>query len=96
MKEKKIITTAKVVSIVFTPFYLPLLGMIALLVFSYLNMLPTYYKLSLLTIIYFFTVLLPTTFTIVIRAGRRCNLGNANGVSYHTSFPFCAISRAFT
>ena len=60
MKEKKIITTAKVVSIVFTPFYLPLLGMIALLVFSYLNMLPTYYKLSLLTIIYFFTVLLPT------------------------------------
>ena len=40
MKEKDFILAARVVSMVFTPFYLPLVGLIALFVFSYLNQLP--------------------------------------------------------
>lgn len=53
------ILTAQVVSIIFTPWYLPLLGFILLLTFSYLNMLPWQYKLMMIGIVYLFTVLLP-------------------------------------
>ncbi len=60
MNEKRIIIASRVVSMVFTPFYLPLLGLIALYVFSYLNTLPPSYKLISLLLVYFFTVLLPT------------------------------------
>jgi len=60
MKEKQLILTARVVSTVFTPFYLPLVGLIALFVFSYLNLYPWLYKLTVLLMVYFFTILLPT------------------------------------
>lgn len=59
-REKKVILAAKAVSIFFTPFYLPLVGMMVLFVFSYLNLLPWAYKLMVLTMVYFFTILLPT------------------------------------
>ena len=55
------------VSLVFTPFYLPLVGLTALFVFSYLNALPWKYKLTSLAMIYVFTVLLPT---LLIRSYR--------------------------
>ena len=35
-REKTIILGARIVSLVFTPFYLPLLGLMALFAFSYL------------------------------------------------------------
>lgn len=60
MKEKEMIWTAKVVSMVFTPFYLPLTGLVALYIFSYLNVLPLGYKLVTLLFTYVFTILLPT------------------------------------
>ena len=60
MKEKEMIWTARVVSIVFTPFYLPLTGLVALYIFSYLNVLPLSYKLATLLFTYVFTILLPT------------------------------------
>ena len=61
MKEKNIILTARVMSIVFTPFYLPILGLIALFFMSYLsNLVPWYYKLTVIMMVYLFTVLLPT------------------------------------
>lgn len=47
-------------SLVFTPFYLPLVGLVALFLFSYLALLPTFYKLMVVTIVYLFTILLPT------------------------------------
>ena len=59
-RQKEIIYTARIISMLFTPFYLPLLGLIALYVFSYLNTLPPSYKLISLLLVYFFTVLLPT------------------------------------
>lgn len=68
MKEKEIIFTAKVLSVLFTPFYLPILGLLILFIFSYLSLLPMTYKLFLLLMFYLFTVFLPTA---LIRFYRR-------------------------
>lgn len=59
-REKNIIYAARIVSLIFTPFYLPLVGLIALFTFSYLNLLPIEYRLLVLALVYFFTILLPT------------------------------------
>lgn len=58
--EKKIILTARILSMVFTPFYLPLVGLIILFLFSYMSMLPLGYKLFMLMFVYMFTVLMPS------------------------------------
>lgn len=58
--EKSIIYTARIVSIIFTPFYLPLVGLILLFTLSYMKMLPMAYRLMVLIMVYFFTILLPT------------------------------------
>lgn len=68
MKEKEIFFTAKVLSVLFTPFYLPILGLLILFIFSYLSLLPLTYKLFLLLMFYLFTVFLPTA---LIRFYRR-------------------------
>lgn len=68
MKENEIIFTAKVLSVLFTPFYLPILGLLILFIFSYLSLLPLTYKLFLLLMFYLFTVFLPTA---LIRFYRR-------------------------
>jgi PAP2 superfamily. len=60
MKEKNIILAARVASMVFTPFYLPFIGLVALFIFSYMSLMPWQYKLTVLTLVYFFTILLPT------------------------------------
>ncbi len=60
MKEKNIILAAQVISMVFTPFYLPLTGLIALFIFSYMSLLPWAYKLPILAFVYLFTVIAPT------------------------------------
>ena len=67
MKEKDIILTARVMSMVFTPFYLPLVGLIALFTFSYMAMMPWRYKLLILALVYVFTILLPTVLIHVYR-----------------------------
>ena len=60
MKEKNIILAARVLSMVFTPFYLSLVGLIALFTFSYLSLMPWANKLTVLTLVYLFTILIPT------------------------------------
>ena len=45
---------------IFTPFYLPIVGLIALFFLSYLRFYPPSYKLQVLAVVYFFTILLPT------------------------------------
>lgn len=45
---------------VFTPFYLPILGLMALFFLSYLNLYHPGYKFLVLAVVYFFTILLPT------------------------------------
>ncbi len=59
-REKNIIYLARLVSMVFTPFYLPLMGLIILFTFSYLALLPLGYRLEVIAIVYLFTILLPT------------------------------------
>lgn len=60
MKEKNILLAARVLSMLFTPFYLPLVAMVAMFVFSYLSILDLSYKLIVLTLVYAMTILLPT------------------------------------
>lgn len=60
MKEKHIILAARALSAVFTPFYLSLVGMIVLFTFSYLSQMPWGYKLTVLAMVYLFTILMPT------------------------------------
>lgn len=60
MKEKNIILTARIMSMVFTPFYLPLIGLVALFIFSYMSLLPLAYKLPMLLTVYLFTVVMPS------------------------------------
>ena len=69
-REKSIILTARVVSMLFTPFYLPLVGMMALFSFSYLGLMPWGYKLQVLTLVYLFTILLPSVLIHLYRRYR--------------------------
>jgi len=59
-RQKQIILVARIISVVFTPFYLPFLGMTVLFAFSYMSLFPWAYKLQVLTMVYLFTILLPT------------------------------------
>lgn len=56
------------ISLVATPFYMPLVGFVVLFTFSYMNIMPLTYKLTLTLLIYFFTILLPT---LLIRLYRK-------------------------
>ncbi len=59
--EKRLIAISRGLSLFFNPFYLPVVGMILLFWFSYLNLLlPWWYKLFVVAIVYIFTILLPT------------------------------------
>lgn len=68
MREKQIIFAAKTLSVIFTPFYLPLVGLAVLLTFTYLSLLPWAYKLFLVATFWVFTVALPS---LLIRLYRR-------------------------
>lgn len=66
MKEERISTdralirASKIVSWMFTPFFIPLLAFLILFLFSYLSMLPWEYKLIVLVMVYCFTIFIPT------------------------------------
>lgn len=59
MNNKYLVLAAQAISLLFSPFYLPVIAFVALFVFSYLNMLPLTYKVVLLGGVYLFTVLIP-------------------------------------
>lgn len=60
MKEKRLILASRVISSIISPFYLPMFGVIALFMFTYLGMLETWIKLRVLLIVYLFTAIIPT------------------------------------
>ena len=68
MREKHIIFAAKALSVIFTPFYLPLVGLAVLLTMTYLSLLPWVYKLFLVVTFWVFTIALPS---LLIRLYRR-------------------------
>lgn len=57
--ERTLINTAKIISWVFTPFFIPILAFLILFLFSYLNMLPWGYRLIVLSTVLFFTIIVP-------------------------------------
>ena len=69
MKEKNIIFTARLMSMIFTPLYLPIVGLIALFIFSYMSLLPMMYKLVMLAMVYLLTVVAPS---LLIHLYRLC------------------------
>lgn len=69
MKEKNIIFTARIMSMIFPPFYLPIVGLIALFIFSYMSLLPMIYKLVMLAMVYLLTVVAPS---LLIHLYRLC------------------------
>ena len=70
MKNTYIIYTAKLFSMLFAHFYLPVLAFLILFTFSYMKLLPLNYKLFILAIVYLFTVVFPL---LSIYAFRRLN-----------------------
>lgn len=58
--ERVLVRTAQVVSAVFTPFTIPFLALFILFAFSYLRIMPLFYKAIVLGVVYCFTILLPT------------------------------------
>ena len=73
-REKTVILAARIVSLVFTPFSLPLVGLMALFAFSYLSLMPWAFKLQVLTLVYVFTILLPTVLIHLYRRHQGWNL----------------------
>ena len=69
-REKQIIMGARIVSLVFTPFYLPLVGLLTMFLFSYLSLYPWLFKLRILAMVLLFTIMLPT---FLIRMYQRYN-----------------------
>lgn len=64
---KTIITIARVLSALFRPAYYPLVGFIILFAFTYLSIFPWVFKLWVVAMVYFFTVLLPAAGTNAYR-----------------------------
>lgn len=50
---------ARYISLLFTPFFLPVMGLIALFMFSYLSMMPPLYKITVTVMVWLFTVVIP-------------------------------------
>ena len=73
-REKQIILAARIMSLIFTPFYLPFVGLVALFLFSYLSIFPWAYKLQVLVMVYLFTILLPTVLIHLYRRYQGWNL----------------------
>ena len=59
MEEKYLRSAARVLSTIFTPFYVPTVGFAALFLFTYLKMLPVLYQFIVVGVVYLFTVVLP-------------------------------------
>lgn len=59
MNDKYLILTAQAVSLVFSPFYLPLVAFLVLFFFSYLSYTSLPYSLGIVGMVYVFTILVP-------------------------------------
>jgi membrane-associated phospholipid phosphatase len=66
-RERGIIYSARIISAIFNPFYLALVGLVLVFTFSYLNMLPLVFRLQVLALVFFFTILMPTVFIRLYR-----------------------------
>lgn len=58
-KKDSLYTAARIVSAIFTPFMVPFVAFLLLFLFTYLRILPMQYKLTILVLVYSFTILMP-------------------------------------
>ena len=65
MNNRLLLSTAKFISQLTSPFYLPVLAFLLIFTFSYLRLLPWEYKGIVVVLVYFFTALLPHTLIFV-------------------------------
>jgi len=72
--QRTLITTAKILSACFNPFYLPIVGLILLFTLSYMSMMTWAYKLNVLILVYIFTIFLPTLLIYYYRRYQGWNL----------------------
>lgn len=93
--DKILIQTARVVSTIFTPFSIPFLAFLILLLVSYLRMLPLTYKLIILGIVYTFTILTPSLAIFLY-----CKLNKLNTrdltLRHHRYLPFLFTILSYT
>ena len=61
LDNRLLLSSAKVISQLTSPFYLPVLAFLLVFMFSYLRLLPWEYKGIVIGLVYFFTALLPRT-----------------------------------
>ena len=59
ISNKVIIITAQVISLVFAPFYLPVVAFLVLFFYSYMSYMPWTYNVQIIFMVYCFTVILP-------------------------------------
>ena len=89
-----LVLTAQVISLVYSPFYLPVFAFVALFSFSYLKLLPLQTKVWLTLLVFFFTVLLPRLGAVIftskkiLTSGHNTNRTNPTQVKYNRYRPF--------
>lgn len=57
--EDKLFIASRIVSVIFTPFMVPFVAFFLLFFFTYLHIMPLGYKVTVLALVYCFTILLP-------------------------------------
>lgn len=63
-----VLSGAKLISTLFTPFYIPTVAVVLLLIFSYLNKLSNAYRLAFAVLVIFFTWIFPLTAAYLYRS----------------------------
>lgn len=58
-QKDSLYTASRIISAVFTPFMVPFVAFLLLFLFTYLRILPMQYKLTILVLVYSFTILMP-------------------------------------
>ncbi|MBR3093941.1 MAG: hypothetical protein IKG99_13095 [Bacteroidaceae bacterium] len=95
MTDKQQIQMAKVLSMVFSPFYVPVWSLIGLFLFSHLKLFPLYYKLYVLFVVFCFTVLIPWLSIFVFqRTNRLSRWQMSHRRNLHVSYVLTLISYA--
>lgn len=90
MTNRYLILTAQVISVVFSPFYLPVVAFVVLLFFSYMSYTSWQYNAQVIGMVGLFTVILPKLAIYAYRKstdGRATSLADGRGASCLTSSP---------
>ncbi|MBR1593599.1 MAG: hypothetical protein IJ692_02805 [Alloprevotella sp.] len=90
MENKYLILSAQVISLLFSPFHMPVMAFFLLLFFSYMSLLPLSLKTAILVVVWLFTIALPRVSIFFYRKlngwsryhlGRRANRFVPYGIS---------------